>query len=95
MSAEDEEKIKDLRRSHRRTALGIAESLELTRSTVAATLNRHRMGQFKLLDPKEPVHRFERAVLGDLLHLEFKKLAKFDQPGHRITGNRRVNSRST
>ena len=29
----------------------------------------------------------------DPLHPDIKKLAKFDKPGHRITGNLRVNSR--
>ena len=71
----------------------IARKLQLARSTVAAVLKRHNMGKLKQFDPKEPVRRFERAAPGELLHLDIKKLAKFDKPGHRITGNRRVNSR--
>ena len=51
------------------------------------------MGKLTQFDPKEPVRRFERAAPGELLHLDIKKLVKFDKPGHRITGNRRVNSR--
>ena len=54
---------------------------------------KHRMGQLKYQVPKEPVRHYERTVPGDLLHLDIKKLAKFDQHGHRITGNRKVNSR--
>ena len=93
LPTEWEEVIMYLRRSFRMTACCIAERLKLARSTVAAVLNRHRMGKLKYLTPKEPVRRFERATPGDLLHLDIKKLAKFDRPGHRITGNRRVNSR--
>ena len=95
LSAEYEEKIKDLRRSHRMTALCIAELLELVRSTVAAVLKCHRMGHLKFLDPKEPVRRYERAVPGDLPHFDIKKLDKFDRPGLGVTGGRRVNSRGT
>ena len=54
---------------------------------------RHHMGKLKQLDPKELVRRFERAAPGELLHLDIKKLTEFDRPGHRITGNRRMNSR--
>ena len=50
-----------------------------------------KLDPFKFLDPKMPVRRFERAVPGDLLHLDIKKLAKFDQPGHGVTGDCKVN----
>ena len=52
-----------------------------------------KLDPFKFLDPKMPVRRFERAVPGDLLHLDIKKLAKFDQPDHGVTGDYKVNRR--
>ena len=88
-----EKLIMYLRRYFLMSARYIARNLKLARSTVAAVLKRHHMGTLKQLDSKEPVRRFERAAPRDLLHLDIKKLAKFDKPGHRITGNRRVNSR--
>jgi transposase InsO family protein len=41
------------------------------------------------------MQRYEREAPGDLLHIDIKKLAGFEQGGHRITGNRRLNSRGS
>ncbi len=38
--------------------------------------------------PKEPVQRFEREKGGELLHIDIKKLVRFDKIGHRTTGDR-------
>ena len=46
------------------------------------------MGRLRNLDPKLPVHRFEREWPGDLIHIDVKNLARFRKVGHRITGNR-------
>ena len=40
--------------------------------------------------PWASVRRYERKHPGELLHLDVKKLARFNQPGHRVTGNRQV-----
>ena len=48
-----------------------------------------QLGRLSLLDPKEPVRRYQRERPGELLHLDIKKLARFEGVGHRITGNRR------
>jgi transposase InsO family protein len=40
------------------------------------------------LDPTEPVRRYERAHPGELIHIDIKKLGRFDRVGHRITGDR-------
>ena len=37
----------------------------------------------------EPVRRYERENPGDLIHIDIKKLVKFEGVGHRITGDRR------
>lgn len=34
------------------------------------------------------MRRYERSTAGELLHLDTKKLARFEQPGHRVTGDR-------
>jgi Integrase core domain len=41
------------------------------------------------LEPAEPVRRYEREHPGELIHIDIKKLVKFNAVGHRITGDRR------
>src|SRR5262249_23033503 len=36
-----------------------------------------------------PARRYERALVGELVHLDIKKLARIVRPGHRVTGDRR------
>ena len=43
--------------------------------------------------PAAPIRRYERAAPGELIHIDIKKLARFDQVGHRITGERTGQSR--
>ncbi len=52
-------------------------------------LTRLRLGRLASLAPKEPARRYQRERPGELLHLDIKKLARFDGVGHRITGDRR------
>lgn len=78
-----------LRRSLRLTGAEIARKLGLARSTVARWLARAGMGRLARLDPPEPVRRYQRARPGELIHLDIKKLGRFDRPGHRVTGTRR------
>jgi len=85
--------IEQLRREFRMTLRQIAESLELACSTVAAALKRLGLNRLKLLEPKEPVRRFERKRPGELLHLDIKKLGRIRGIGHRITGDRRARAR--
>jgi transposase InsO family protein len=77
-----------LRREYRLTAEEIAVKLKLARSTVAAWLKRRGLGRLKNLDASRPVVRYQRQRAGELLHLDIKKLARFERTGHRITGNR-------
>lgn len=78
-----------LRREYRLTGEEIAEKLGLARSTVAGWLTRAGLGRLAALDSKEPVRRYQRDRPGELVHLDIKKLARFEGVGHRITGNRR------
>lgn len=40
------------------------------------------------LDPPAPVVRYECEHPGELIHLDIKKLGRFEKPGHRVTGDR-------
>jgi transposase InsO family protein len=80
-----QELILTLRRSRMTGAL-IAKRLRLPRSTVARVLKRHGLERLKLLDPPVPVLRYEKLRPGELIHLDVKKLGRFQGVGHRITG---------
>jgi len=86
--------IEHLRREYRLTAEAIAAKLTLARSTVAGWLQRQGIGRLKHLAEPEPVRRYQRQRPGELLHLDIKKLVRFDRVGHRITGNRRGRNQS-
>jgi transposase len=84
--------IERLRREYRLTGDEIAEKLSMARSTVAGWLTRLGLGRLAALEPKPPVRRYQRDRPGELLHLDIKKLARFEGVGHRITGDRRGRS---
>ena len=46
------------------------------------------MSRIKDLEPGEPARRYERSRPGEMLHIDIKKLGRFDVPGHRATGTR-------
>ena len=46
------------------------------------------------LEPPAPVVRYEREHPGELIHLDIKKLGRFERTGHRITGERTGKSSS-
>lgn len=80
--------IVHLRRSLRMTGAAIAMKLGLARSTVARWLRREGLGRLAQIEPPEPVRRYQRDRPGELIHLDIKKLGRFEQPGHRVTGTR-------
>jgi len=75
-------------RRYRMTALEIAQTLGFARSTVSAVLKRLKLNRLGRLDPPEPVRRYERKNPGDLIHLDIKKLRRFNRIGHRMSGDR-------
>jgi hypothetical protein len=81
--------IEHLRREYRLTADEIAGKLQLVRPNVAAWLTRRGLGGLTALEPKQPPRRYQRQHPGELIHLDIKKLARFERLGHRITGDRR------
>lgn len=84
--------IVELRAGYRLTALRIANQLNLSRSTVAAVLQREGLSQRHKLAPVEPVVRYEHAGPGEMLHIDIKKLGRFWRAGHRVSGDRRRDS---
>jgi transposase InsO family protein len=81
------EQVLALRRQ-RITGKQIATALALSPATISRILRRARLSRMRDLDPPEPVRRYERAHPGELIHIDIKKLARFDRVGHRITGDR-------
>ena len=73
----------------RMTAAEIAETLGMALSTVSLILKRVGLGRRSRLEPLEPVNRYEHQRPGELVHLDIKKLARFDRPGHRLLGRGR------
>lgn len=82
------ELIRSLREA-RHVAHSIARQLQLARSTVSAVLSRLGWGRLSQLTPPVPVIRYERRTPGELVHLDVKKLGRFNRPGHRVSGERK------
>jgi transposase InsO family protein len=81
-----------LLRHCRMSSTAISQQLLMPRATVGRVLQRAGLG--RLSTPSQAsVVRYERAQPGDLLHLDTKKLACIVRVGHRITGDRRGQSR--
>jgi transposase InsO family protein len=59
-----------------------------TPATVSRVLRRLGLNKLSALEPVEPVRRYEREHPGELIHIDIKKLGRFDGVGHRITGDR-------
>lgn len=85
------ERIETLRRQ-RLTGKAIAAEVGVSRATVSRVLKRLGLNKLSALEP-QPVRRYEREHPGELIHIDIKKLAKFNKTGHRITGDRTQQSR--
>jgi len=75
-------------RRQRHTGKQIAAEVGVSPATVSRILQRLGLNRLSALEPAEPVRRYERASPGELIHIDIKKLGKFNQIGHRITGDR-------
>jgi len=76
-------------RRQRRSYAQILMVLPISKASLSRILQRHGLNRLAALDPpKPPVVRYERAMPGELLHLDIKKLGRFHQPGVRATGDR-------
>jgi transposase InsO family protein len=81
--------IERLRRE-RMSGPAIARALGMAVSTVGAVLRRLGLGKLANLDPKPEVIRYERSAPGEMIHMDIKKLGRFDIEGHRVTGDRQA-----
>ena len=77
-----------LRRNQRLTYTWIAERVGLSKSAVARACKAAGVARLVPLQDAVPVRRYERQSAGELLHMDTKKLARFERPGHRVTGDR-------
>jgi len=70
----------------------IARQLQVPRSTVSVVLVRHGLQRLPV-GPARPVVRYERQRVGELVHLDMKRLGRIGVVGHRIHGDRRRRTR--
>lgn len=80
------DRIIALRRG-RLTGAHIAARTGVSPATVSRVPRRAGLSRLRDLEPAEPVRRHERDSPGDLIHLDIKRLGRFERTGHRITGN--------
>ena len=79
------DRIEALRRQ-RLTGQAIAAEPGVATATVSRVLKRLGLNRLSALEPAEPPRRYERERPGELIHIDIKKLGRFDRTGHRITG---------
>lgn len=72
----------------------IAAELGISPATVSRILRRRGLSKLSALEPAEPVRRYEREHPGEIIHIDIKKLGRFNSVGHRITGDRKGQSNS-
>ncbi len=92
LRADEEEPIL---RARRETGYGpgrLAWLVGRARSTVWKVLARHGLSRSPRPQAPPP-RRYEWSRPGALLHVDVKRLARFERPGHRVTGDRRRRSR--
>ena len=70
-------------RGLRMTAAEIAETLQMPHSTVSAVLKRNGVGRLGRLGLEQP-RRYERSRPGELVHIDVKKLGRFQTAGKRV-----------
>jgi transposase InsO family protein len=76
--------------ARRRTGWGprlIAGETGFAHSTVWKVLHRHGLSR-QPRQPRDAVRRYEWPCPGDLLHMDTARYARFEEPGHRVTGDR-------
>ncbi|NLS16102.1 IS481 family transposase [Rhizobium sp. P40RR-XXII] len=81
-------------RRQRLTGKHIAMETGVSPATVSRVLKRAGLSRMKDIAPAKPVVRYEYAEPGGLIHLDIKRLGRFDRVGHRITGDRTGQSNS-
>ena len=72
----------------------IAATVGVSPATVSRVLKRRGLTKLSALEPAEPPRRYQREQPGEMIRLDIKKLGKFNQVSHRITGDRKGQSNS-
>ena len=85
--------VESLRRQ-RCTQEQIAVQLGISKASVSRILHRRGLSLLSALEPQPLRPRYERASPGEIIHIDIKKLGRFEQIGHRITGDRTGQSNS-
>jgi len=80
--------VVEVLRRQRHTGKQIAAEVGVSAATVSCILRRLGLNRIRDLEPAEPVRRYEREKPGEMIHIDIKKLGRFDKIGHRITGDR-------
>jgi transposase InsO family protein len=86
-------RVEALRRQ-RHTGEQIAAEVGVSAATVSRILKRLGLNRLSALEPAEPIRRYERAAPGEIIHIDIKKLGKFNRTGHRVTGDRTGQTKS-
>jgi transposase InsO family protein len=81
-------------RRQRWTGKQIAKETATSPATVSRVLRAARLSRMRDLEPAAPAIRYEYAEPGGLIHIDIKKLGRFERVGHRITGKRTGNASS-
>ena len=88
----EEEPILGARRETGYRPARLGAIVRRARSTVWKVLARHEVSR-RARPERPPPRRYERSRPGALLHVDVKRLVRFERPGHRVTGDRRRRSR--
>lgn len=81
-------------RRQRFTGKHIALELGVSPATVSRVLRRAGLSWMRDLEPAEPARRYQYDQPGGLIHIDIKKLGRFERVGHRISGDRTGQSNS-
>ena len=92
LDGEAEAQILDARARTNYGPARLAGLVGYRRSTVWKVLKRHGRSQRRRSPERQSFRRFEWAQPGALLHMDTKRLQRFAQPGHAVTGDRRQRS---
>ena len=66
-------------RRQRHAGEQIAAEISVSAATVTRILKRLRLNRLSALEPAEPIGRYELAAPGEIIHIDIKKLGKFNR----------------
>ena len=76
-----------------RTMRQIARIVGVSQSSVARICRAAGLERLRKLEPMPTPIRYERERAGELLHIDVKRLGRFDRPGHRVTRRKSFGSK--